>query len=106
MAALHFLLGGSLALHWLRDQIAQLPRSNRWQAMARAALRDDLFSLHAELTADVLRQGGIEPWMEANRMPAERAQEILAEIRSGGTFDLTTLPVAMREVRNLISRAG
>ena len=70
--------------------------------MARAALRDDLFSLHAELTADVLRYGGIDAWMEANRAAVERAQEILGEIRSGGTFDLTTLPVALREVRNLI----
>ena len=32
----------------------------------------------------------------------ERAQEILGEIRAGGAFDLTTLPVALREVRNLI----
>ena len=31
-----------------------------------------------------------------------RAQEILGEIRAGGAFDLTTLPVALREVRNLI----
>ena len=50
----------------------------------------------------MLRYGGIDAWMEANRHAAERAQEILGEIRSGGTFDLTTLPVALREVRNLI----
>ena len=60
VAALHFLIGGRLHLHWLRDRIATLPRENRWQAMARAALRDDLFSLHAELTADVLRSSGAE----------------------------------------------
>ena len=102
VAALHFLLGGKLHLHWLRDQIALLPRDNRWQAMARAALRDDLFSLHAELTTDVLRSGGLDAWIEANRAAVERALEILGEIRSGGTFDLTTLPVALREVRNLI----
>jgi glutamate dehydrogenase len=102
VAALHFLIGGNLNLHWLRDQIVALPRNNRWQAMARAALRDDLFALHAELTTDVLRAGGMDVWMRANRHAAERAQEILSEIRSGGTFDLTTLPVAMREVRNLI----
>ena len=41
---MHFQLGGRLDLHWLRDQIAALPRTNRWQAMARAALRDDLFA--------------------------------------------------------------
>src|SRR3954470_3166375 len=102
VAALHFRLGGTLALHWLRDQIAALPRSNRWQAMARAALRDDLFALHGELTTDVLRHGGIDAWLRTHRLATERAQEILAEIRSGGTYDLTTLPVAMREVRNLI----
>ena len=71
--------------------------------MARAALRDDLFSLHADLTADVLRYGSLDEWYEANRAAVERAQEILGEIRAGGTFDLTTLPVALREVRNLIA---
>jgi glutamate dehydrogenase len=106
VAALHFLLGGNLNLHWLRDRIALLPRANRWQAMARAALRDDLFSLHAELTTDVLRSGGIDAWLEGNRQATDRAAEILGEIRSGGTFDLTTLPVALREVRNLIGRTG
>jgi glutamate dehydrogenase len=104
VAALHFQLGGDLELHWLRDQIVALPRATRWQAMARAALRDDLFSLHAELTADVLRAGGIDEWLSANAAAAERAREILGEIRSGSTFDLTTLPVALREVRNLIGR--
>ena len=80
-----------------------LPRDNRWEAMARAALRDDLFSVHAELTTEILRCGDIESWEAANAPTVQRTQEILNEIRSGGTFDLTTLPVALREVRNLIS---
>jgi glutamate dehydrogenase len=42
--------------------------------------------------------------MQANRAAVDRTLEILGEIRSGGTFDLTTLPVALREVRNLIAR--
>jgi glutamate dehydrogenase len=110
VAALHFLLGGRMHLHWLRDRIAELPRANRWEAMARAALRDDLFSLHAELTADVLEgapaDGGaparLEAWMAANAAPVERCVGILTDIRAAGTYDLTTLPVALREVRNLI----
>ena len=104
VAALHFEIGGNLHLHWLRDRIALLARDTRWAAMARAALRDDLFSLHAELTTDVLRAGGVDAWIVGKEAAVERAQEILAEIRSGGTFDLTTLPVALREVRNLIGR--
>ena len=31
---------------------------------------------------------------------------ILADIRTGGTYDLTTLPVALRELRNLIQAAA
>ena len=44
-----------LELHWLRDRIADLPRDDRWSALARAALRDDLYTLHRALTAEVLR---------------------------------------------------
>jgi glutamate dehydrogenase len=99
-------LGGKLHLHWLRDRIALLARDTRWAAMARAALRDDLFSLHADLTREVLRFDSLDAWFEANRAAVERAQDILGEIRAGGAFDLTTLPVALREVRNLIAPAG
>jgi len=113
VTALHFLVGGRLHLHWLRDRIATLPRENRWEAMARAALRDDLFSLHAELTADVLRgadaehaEARLDGWIEANRPQVERCLGILSDIRTGGTYDLTTLPVALRELRNLIQAAA
>jgi glutamate dehydrogenase len=117
VAALHFLIGGRLDLHRLRDRTATLPRANRWQAMARAALRDDLFSLHAELTAEVLRRGGggeepvpaparLDAWIEANRPLVERCLAILSDIRAGGVYDLTTLPVALRELRNVLQGAA
>jgi glutamate dehydrogenase len=109
VAAVHFRLGERLELHWLRDRIVALPRDDRWRALARAALRDDLYSLHRNLTAEVLRDtepGGsagdrVDEWVERN--PAsERCQQTLAEIRVGHVFDTTTLPVAVREVRNLL----
>ena len=56
--ATYFRLGSRLELNWLRDRIIELPRANRWQALARAALRDDLFNLHRELTREVLEAGG------------------------------------------------
>jgi hypothetical protein len=69
-----------------------------------------LSHLHAELTADVLKGGPAEgttgarldAWMAANAPPVERCMEILGDIRAAGSYDLTTLPVALREVRNLI----
>jgi glutamate dehydrogenase len=109
VAAVHFRLGERLALHWLRDRIVALPRDDRWRALARAALRDDIYGLHRGLTAEVLRSGGSEPdvearverWIEGNSA-AGRTEKTLAEIRVGNVFDTTTLPVAVREVRNLL----
>jgi hypothetical protein len=37
---------------------------------------------------------------------AERCLQTLADIRVGRTYDLTTLPVAVREVRNLLRAAA
>ena len=114
VAAVHFALGARLHLHWLADRIAALSREDRWKSRARAALRDDVFSLHGELTAEVLRDcpegDSVEPclqdWMERNSGAVERCLGILTDIRSAGAYDLATLPVALREVRNLIQPAA
>ena len=53
--ALHFALGERLGLPDLVTRILALPRDDRWQTMARAALRDDVYAVHAQLTAQVLR---------------------------------------------------
>jgi glutamate dehydrogenase len=111
VGAVHFRLGSRLGLHWLRDQIVALPRDNRWRARARAALRDDLYAIHREITSDALVSAapGADPetlvdnWIESN--PAsERALQTLGDVRSGQSYDLTTLPVAVREMRNLTER--
>ena len=62
----YFALGSRLGLDWLRDQILELPRADRWQALARAALRDDLFLLHRALTRDALMSGGADVDSEAS----------------------------------------
>ena len=108
VAMVHFHLGNRLELHWLSDKIVALPRGERWEALARAALRDDLTALHRALTADVLSAGGegdvdarVSAWVDANPA-AERCLQTLADVRVGRVYDLTTLPVVVREVRNLI----
>jgi glutamate dehydrogenase len=109
VGAVHFRLGSVLGLHWLHDRIVELPREDRWAALARAALRDDIYGLHKELTAEVVGHGPpdgdvdelVKAWVAANPA-AERCMETLADIRVGRVYDHTTLPVAVREVRNLI----
>ena len=106
----YFRVGARLELNWLRDRIIELPRTNRWQALARAALRDDLYSLHRALTQEVLDTAGprahadeaIDSWIEQNQAAVKRAGGMVADIKGSRTYDMTTLPVALREVRNLI----
>jgi glutamate dehydrogenase len=110
--AIYFGLGSRLELNWLRDRIIELPRANRWQALARAALRDDLFSLHRALTQDVLEsveetgEAAVDHWIEMHRGSVERSTAMLSDIKASRTYDMTTLPVALREVRNLIRGGG
>jgi glutamate dehydrogenase len=98
----------------LRDRIYELPRGNRWQTLSRAALRDDLLSAHRELTGQVLETAGaledpedaIDAWAARNAAALERCLGVLADIRASRTYDTTTLPVALREVRALIHSAA
>jgi glutamate dehydrogenase len=110
VARIHFDLGHRLQLHWLRDRIVALPRDDRWRALSRAALRDDLYGLHRALTAEVLVHADgtagnshamVETWLASNTAVA-RTLDTLADIRVGRVYDLTTLPVAVREIRNLL----
>jgi glutamate dehydrogenase len=114
VAGAYFTLGDRLRLHWLRGHFEALPRENRWQALARAALRDDLYGQQAELTAEILRNTApelpaherIDAWVDANRAHVERALQVLTDISASGNFVLATLSVALREIRNLITSSG
>ncbi|CAM5561744.1 NAD-glutamate dehydrogenase OS=Streptomyces tendae OX=1932 GN=GUR47_07425 PE=4 SV=1 [Streptomyces tendae] len=91
------------------DRISDLPRNDRWQSMARAAIREDLYSAHASLTADVL---AVQRYVDAGaavqgvggeeRRDSGRARTTLEEIRSSDEFDLSNLSVAMRTMRTLL----
>ncbi|MGI8712846.1 MAG: NAD-glutamate dehydrogenase [Solirubrobacteraceae bacterium] len=110
--AAYFGIGSRLGLDWLRDRILELARDDRWQALARSALRDDLYALHRALTRDVLAAGAddavpaLEAWLDANASTVARAAEVLADVRASRTYDMTTLPVVLRELKNLLPDAG
>jgi NAD-specific glutamate dehydrogenase len=41
-------------------------------------------------------------WLSANEHNVRRVREVFMEIRTGNVFDLTTLSVALRQLRNLV----
>ena len=56
VARIQFLLDDRLGLDRLRERIAALPRADRWQTEARAALRDDFYESQHALTAAVITE--------------------------------------------------
>ncbi len=90
-----------LDLGWLWEAIGGLPRSNRWQTQARAALRDDLLAALADLAEDAIVAGSVTDWMDVSERMITRAHTLFTDIRRVDTHDLTTLSVALRQLRNL-----
>ena len=113
VAAAYFALGGRLEFPWLRARVAGLAAESHWQALAKAALRDDLASMQRQLTADALHRAAgegdaaqaIGAWEESNRALLQRFRQVLGDLRAQGTLDLAMASVAMRELRNISVRA-
>jgi glutamate dehydrogenase len=90
-----------LDIGWLWEAIGTLPRGTRWQTQARSALRDDLLAVLADLTGDALDLGSVDNWRSMNERVVSRTATMFTEIRRAETFDITTLTVALRQLRNL-----
>ncbi|MEU0029998.1 NAD-glutamate dehydrogenase [Streptomyces sp. NPDC006335] len=110
VAEVYYDLADRLHITQLMDRIIELPRADRWQSMARASIREDLYAAHSALTADVLAVGNgtstpeqrFKAWEEKNAPILSRARTTLEEIRSSDAFDLANLSVAMRTMRTLL----
>ena len=108
VAAVHFRLAEVLGLDQVMAGVDVLPRQVRWDAMARAALRDELIDVHGELTAAALRHrdeateatGIVEAWIRANPAGMRRA-EVLRQVCEG-TPDLARMSVGLGIVRSLV----
>ncbi|WP_058044210.1 NAD-glutamate dehydrogenase [Streptomyces roseifaciens] len=110
VAEVYYDLGDRLHITQLMDRIIELPRADRWQSMARASIREDLYAAHAALTADILSVGNgsstpeqrFQAWEEKNAAILSRARTTLDEIHGSDAFDLANLSVAMRTMRTLL----
>ncbi|TWD82235.1 glutamate dehydrogenase [Kribbella amoyensis] len=111
VAKVHFALGERLQLGRFLERIIALPRTDRWQTMARAALRDDLHAVHARLTAQVLAatdatadpEERVISWQDQNEAALSRAATMLEEIVETDGPELAHLSVGLRLVRTLLA---
>ena len=108
----YFDLADRLQITRLRDMITALPRDDRWNTMARGAIRDDLYTAHAALARDVLTvtapaspEQRLAAWVQRNDSAVRRATQTLTEIWESNAFTVSTLSVAVRAVRTLVTTA-
>jgi glutamate dehydrogenase len=105
LAANYYQFGRALELNWLSRAITKLPRDNRWQSLARTALRDDLHRLQRKLTRQAMLDAGgaaafADSWLASRKAEVEACQQMLAELQSYEALDLAMLSAGLRELSN------
>ncbi|HSO92768.1 MAG TPA: NAD-glutamate dehydrogenase [Arthrobacter sp.] len=96
----------------LLERITKLPRRDRWQALARAALRDDLYSTVSDMTTAVLESTSPEmpaeerlvAWESQNVEQLDRAKSMFDEVNALEADDMASLSVALRLLRSIVRR--
>jgi glutamate dehydrogenase len=108
-------------IHWigvgtLLLRITDLPRQSRWEALARAALRDDAYSAVVDITISVMRttqrsdaSGAtaverIVEWERGRQEQLGRIKDTFAEVTKPGQVDLASISVALKLLRTLAKR--
>ena len=94
-------------------RVTRLPRDDRWDALARGALRDDLYAVLESLTTSVLEASDsgqtaaerIAQWSKTNAESLSRARTALSGIERIENPGIAALSVALRTLRGVI-RSG
>jgi glutamate dehydrogenase len=109
VAEIYFALSERFRVDDLLSRISMLPRDDRWQTLARMALRYDLYAALAALTKEVMEatdpaspaQDRVAEWEQANTAAISRTRNAIGEFE-GVQADLAALSVLLRQIRTLV----
>ena len=109
-AQVYFAISERYEIDRLLLRITLLPREDRWQSLARFALRSDLYSALAGVTervlattsADQLPHQRIEDWETNGAEALARTRAVLLEVAANDTIDIAPISVGLRVLRNLV----
>ena len=110
VAPLYYLVSERFGIDAMLGKVSRLPRDDRWDALARGALRDDLYAVLESLTRSVIDVGGDaddpaalwEAWERANKDSIQRSKTALSAIRRLDHPNIAALSVALRTLRSVI----
>jgi glutamate dehydrogenase len=106
-ARAYYQIGERLGLAWLKQQVESLPAEGHWHAVARGALRENLYALQRKLSAAVLAGPGEGPaqrvaaWITRHAGEVGYLEALIADLRTGSAPDFATLSVALHAVARL-----
>ncbi|MFN7096200.1 MAG: NAD-glutamate dehydrogenase, partial [Gammaproteobacteria bacterium] len=108
-ATVYFTLGAHLELGWLRANIINQNEESHWDALGKAALRDDIDLQHRELTTAVLTLStdrnnaelSFQDWIAHHHPLLERWQRVLLGLKSSNNITFVMYAVAIRELFEL-----
>ncbi|MEY1675957.1 NAD-glutamate dehydrogenase [Gordonia sp. ABKF26] len=107
---LYFAVMEHFELEQLLTAVSGLEYGDRWHALARLAVRDDMHGALRALTLKILEVSEpeestaekIAEWESSQSSRLSRVRSVLREIDETGTADLATLTVAARQLRSVI----
>lgn len=109
VAEVYFRFYATFDVDSMLDRITTLPREDRWQALARAAMRDDLYSTVIDMTrsslegedAPVDAEVAINEWLSDHEEQLGRAKQVFEEVNALDHDDMASLSVALRVLRSI-----
>ncbi|GAB2893986.1 NAD-glutamate dehydrogenase domain-containing protein [Neomicrococcus lactis] len=109
VAEVYFRFYSKFEADGMLDRITALPREDRWQALARAAMRDDLYSTVIDMTRSTLdredtpesAEAAINEWLADHEEQLARAKQVFDEVNSLEHDDMASLSVALRVLRSI-----
>lgn len=105
----YYAVGSRLELGWFREQVKRHPVTSHWDALARAAIRDDLDRQQRVITVAIMLMHGevddvdakIDAWIEHHKVFVNRWRMMIIELKSLTVRDFTMFSVALRELLEL-----
>ena len=109
VAELHYAISERLSVDQLLTRVTALPRDDRWETLARSAVRHDVYATLSAITTSVLRltdddldaDDRIDAWVEHHPERVERARSTVGAALERDVADLATLSVVLRVLRGL-----
>jgi glutamate dehydrogenase len=113
VAEVYFVISCRFQIDTLLSHISRLPRNDRWQTLARMALRYDLYAALAGLTAEVLHstpstaspEDRVSEWEQVNAASIARAGNATGNVEES-PVDLAALSVLLRQIRTLVKTSS